>query len=129
MEKIKFYKAIEISSIALNARAKANFPQDVELNNRKINYIEIYTDVQLSNTLSGAVSATQADITKLVLNLEDGTTTKVKQLPLYDLIPSLNSGRRIYFEELTINIAASYVMATAAIVGARALVIGFGYEK
>jgi hypothetical protein len=131
MEQVNFYKAIEIPEFTkgLNAKSNAKFPQDGELNQRKVNYVQVYTSGQIAATPSGASPITQTDAQKLTISLFDSTTQKVTNLPLFDLIASANSGRRLYFKELRINLQMCYVRASAAVNPNLGLLLGFGYDK
>lgn len=113
------------------AGLKLNFPNNLgQLNGKKIIGIEVYSADQLTNgVLTYATNTSAAGCRQAVLTLVEGTTEKVKEIPLYDLIPQVNGGLQRELEPFICNISKSYIklVATSAIVLNNVFVVNFIY--
>jgi hypothetical protein len=112
----KSYLFEVIASIAPSAGVKYNFPNNLgELNNVIVKGLEIYSASQLiKSPLTYASVVAQAGLLSGVLVLVEGTSERIRQIPLIDLVPQLNGGLQREFEPFTININKSYIQLVAA---------------
>lgn len=95
---------------------KFNFPNNLgELNQATIVGVEIYSADQLvKSPLTYATTVAAAGQKSAVLVLVEGTTERIRQIPLVDLIPTLNGGLQREFKPFKINISKSYIQLVAA---------------
>ena len=98
------------------AGIKYTFPNNLgALNNAIVVGVEVYSAAQLVNTpLTYATNTPAAGMLSAVMVLVEGVTDRIRQIPLYDLIPSLNGGLQREFKPFKINISKSYIQCVAA---------------
>lgn len=103
-------------SSAPAAGVKYNFPNNLgQLNNVLVTGIEIYSADQLSNgPLSGAAVVPALGMKSACLVIVDGVTERIRQIPLNNLIPTLNGGLQRDIEPFMANISKSYILLVSA---------------
>lgn len=101
--------------------------QNSLLDNAVITSVEVFYNVLLSKSPSGATMITLADLSKLTVTLCDNSKGKqfnfIENYPCYNLVPFLNAGiikeimfRRITLNKCNVNIVDTAVTANASIV-------------
>lgn len=113
----------------LTTQTEAFFPQNDEIDNRLINFVEVYYDDVAQVSPSGLNLLTLAELKNTYITIADNQTERIQKIPCSDFVPFRNNGVRIPLEELRINLTSSSIYTQTAIGNNKTLLVAFGYEK